>query len=65
MVLAGNCIPVQIGVYCITLHLSDWHMGFGGGVFGLENIVAFLLIIGFVFLLVKPYKESNMLDIHI
>ena len=31
------------------------------GTFGIGTIVAFLLVVGFVYLLVRPYKESTTL----
>lgn len=35
------------------------------GTFGIGTVVAFLLIIGFIYLLFRPYKESQTLDIDI
>ncbi|MBO5093042.1 MAG: ferrous iron transport protein B [Lachnospiraceae bacterium] len=35
------------------------------GAFGIGTVVAFLLVIGFIYLLVRPYKESKTLDIKI
>lgn len=35
-----------------------------GGGFGIFTIAAFLLVIGFVYLLVRPYKEGNSLNIN-
>ena len=32
------------------------------GTFGVGTVVAFLLIIGFIYLLFRPYKESNTLN---
>lgn len=61
LAIAYQCKLVCIVSLCIY-QIGIW---VSGGVFDSETIVAFLLIIGFVFLLVKPYKESNMLDIHI
>lgn len=34
-----------------------------GGGFSIWTIVAFALIIGFVYLLVRPYKESDSLNV--
>ena len=36
-----------------------------GGGFGLGTIVAFILILGFVYLLFKPYKESKTLNVNV
>ena len=36
---------------------------FIGGGFGIGTVVAVLLIIGFVYLLVRPYKESATLSV--
>ena len=36
-----------------------------GGGFGLGTIVAFILILGFVYLLFRPYKESKTLDVNV
>ena len=33
------------------------------GTFGLGTVVAFLLVIGFLYLLLRPYKESNSLNV--
>lgn len=33
------------------------------GTFGLGTVVAFLLVIGFLYLLFRPYKESNSLNV--
>ncbi len=35
------------------------------GTFGIGVIVAFLLVIGFIYLLVRPYKESKTLNVNI
>lgn len=42
----------QIGMLCLT------------GAFGVETAVAFLLVIGFIYLLFRPYKESTTLRIN-
>ena len=36
-----------------------------GGGFGLGTIVAFILILGFVYLLFRPYKESKTLNVNV
>lgn len=35
------------------------------GVFGIGTVVAFVLVIGFIYLLVRPYKESKTLNVNI
>jgi ferrous iron transport protein B len=35
------------------------------GTFGIGTVVAFLLIIGIIYLLVRPYKESNTLKVDV
>ncbi|MBD5460114.1 MAG: ferrous iron transport protein B [Lachnospiraceae bacterium] len=35
------------------------------GVFGIWTVAAFLLVIGFLYLLLRPYKESSKLDVRI
>ena len=35
-----------------------------GGAFGIGTVVAFLLVIGFLYLLFRPYKESNSLNVN-
>ena len=32
-----------------------------GGGFGIFTMIAFLLVVGFVYLLIRPYKESTTL----
>ena len=35
------------------------------GTFGIGTVVAFLLVIGFIYLLFRPYKESKTLDVNV
>ena len=35
------------------------------GTFGLGTVVAFVLVIGFLYLLFRPYKESETLDVNL
>ena len=35
------------------------------GAFGIGTVVAFVLVIGFIYLLVRPYKESKTLNVDI
>lgn len=34
------------------------------GTFGIGTVIAFLLVIGFIYLLFRPYKESKSLNIN-
>ena len=34
------------------------------GAFGVGTVVAFLFVIGFIYLLFRPYKESETLEVH-
>lgn len=50
-----------IFAYCVALcvyQLGNW---FTGGGFGIWTFVAILLVIAFIYLLVRPYKESDRL----
>jgi len=59
-------IGYQCGLaYVVSLCIYQIGMLILEGVFGIGTVVAFLLIIGFVYLLVRPYKESRTLDINI
>ncbi|MDE7207791.1 MAG: ferrous iron transporter B, partial [Lachnospiraceae bacterium] len=59
-------IGYQCGLaYVVSLCIYQVGMLILEGVFGFGTIVAFLLIIGFIYLLVRPYKESNTLSINI
>jgi Fe2+ transport system protein B len=59
-------ICYQCGLaYVVSLCIYQVGMLILEGVFGFGTIVAFLLIIGFIYLLVRPYKESNTLSINI
>ena len=35
------------------------------GTFGVGTVISFLLVIGFIYLLVRPYKESKFLNVNI
>ena len=57
-----------IGYLCglaFILYMCIYQIGnlFIGGGFGIGTVVAVLLIIGFVYLLVRPYKESATLSV--
>lgn len=47
--------------YVVSLCVYQIGMFFTAGVFGLGTVIALLLIIGFVYLLVRPYRESKTL----
>jgi ferrous iron transport protein B len=35
------------------------------GTFGVGTVVAFLLVIGFIYMLFRPYKESDTLKVNV
>lgn len=47
--------------YVVSLCIYQIGTLISGGAFGLRTIVAFVLVIGFVYLLFRPYKESTTL----
>ena len=59
-----------IGYQCVLAYIVSlciYQIGtlaMGGG-FGLGTIVAFILILGFVYLLFRPYKESKTLNVNV
>ena len=59
-------IGYQCGLaYVVSLCIYQIGMLISEGVFGMGTVAAFLLIIGFVYLLVRPYKESSTFDMQI
>lgn len=50
--------------YVVALCVYQIGTLFTGGGFGIFTIVAFALVIGFIYLLVRPYKESNTLNVN-
>lgn len=50
--------------YAVSLCVYQLGMLFGAGFFGIGTIAAFLLIIAFVYLLVRPYQESRTLKLN-
>ena len=59
-----------IGYQCVLAYIVSlciYQIGTlaAGGGFGLGTIVAFALIIGFVYLLFRPYKESKTLNVNV
>ena len=58
-------IGYQCGLaYVVALCIYQLWTVFTGGGFGVGTIVAILLIIGFVYLLFRPYKESKTLRVN-
>lgn len=58
-----------IGYQCLLAYvvaLCVYQIGtlFTGGGFGIFTIVAFILVVGFVYLLVRPYKVGNSLNVN-
>lgn len=51
--------------YVVSLCIYQIGTLFTAGTFGIGTVVAILLVIGFIFLLVRPYKESTKLDIKV
>ena len=49
--------------YVVSLCIYQIGNLFIGGGFGIGTVVAVLFIIGFVYLLVRPYKESTTLNV--
>ena len=59
-------IGYQCGLaYVVSLCIYQFGRLFSEGIFGVGTVVAFLLAAGFVYLLVRPYKESKTLNIKI
>ena len=57
-------IGYQTGLaYVVSLCVDQIGTLFTAGAFGFGTIVAFLLVIGFIYLLVRPYKESSTLKV--
>ena len=55
-------ISYQCGLaYIVSLCIYQIGTLFTTGAFGLGTVVAFLLVAGFIYLLVRPYKESTTL----
>ena len=59
-------IGYQTGLaYIVSLCIYQIGMLVTEGAFGIGTVIAFLLVIGFIWLLVRPYKESKTLDVSI
>lgn len=58
-------IGYQTGLaYLVSLCIFQIGSFFATGVFGIGTVVAILIIIGFIYLLFKPYKESTTLKVN-
>ncbi|MFP3153082.1 ferrous iron transport protein B [Lachnospiraceae bacterium ZAX-1] len=51
--------------YCVSLCVFQIGTLITVGTFSAGTVVAFVLIAGFIYLLVRPYKESNKLTMHV
>ncbi len=49
--------------YVVALCVYQIGMLLTGGGFGVFTIVAFVLVIGFIYLLARPYKESTSMNV--
>ena len=59
-----TAIGYQCGLaYVVSLCIYQLGTLFTGGGFGIGTVVAILLVIGFIYLLVRPYKESTTLNV--
>ena len=59
-------IGYQCGLaYVVSLCIYQLGNLFTGGGFGIGTVVAILLVIGFIYLLVRPYKESTTLTVNV
>ena len=50
----------KISVFALVMMIC---VTVAGGGFGIGTVVAILLVIGFIYLLVRPYKESTTLNV--
>ena len=58
-------IGYQTGLaYIVSLCIYQIGTLISTGTFGAGTVVAFILVIGFIYLLVKPYKESKTLNVN-
>ena len=61
-----TAIGYQCGLaYVVSLCIYQLGNLFTGGGFGIGTVAAILLVIGFVYLLVRPYKESKTLTVNV
>lgn len=58
-------IGYQCGLaYLVSLCVYQLGMFFSTGAFSLWTVIGFLLVIGFIYLLFRPYKESKTLKVN-
>ena len=58
-------IGYQTGLaYLVSLCIFQVGRLFSTGAFGIGTVVAILIIIGFIYLLFRPYKESTTLKVN-
>ena len=58
-------IGYQTGLaYIVSLCIYQFGTLISTGTFGAGTVVAFILVIGFIYLLVRPYKESKTLNVN-
>ena len=58
-------IGYQTGLaYIVSLCIYQIGTLISTGTFGVGTVVAFILVIGFIYLLVRPYKESKTLNVN-
>lgn len=58
-------IGYQCGLaYLVSLCVYQLGMFFSTGTFSLWTVIGFLLVIGFIYLLFRPYKESKTLKVN-
>ena len=61
-----TAIGYQCGLaYVVSLCIYQLGSLFTGGGFGIGTVAAILLVIGFIYLLVRPYKESKTLTVNV
>ena len=57
-------VGYQCGLaYVVSLCVNQIGSLITAGTFGIGTVVAFLLVIGFIYLLFRPYKESTTLKV--
>lgn len=63
MVLDCNWLSVRFCIYLVALVINQIGNLVANHTFGIFTVVAILVIIGFFYLLFRPYKESNTLEV--
>ena len=51
--------------YVVALCIYQFGSWFTTGTFGIGTVVAIAAVAGFIYLLVRPYKESNSLNVNV